>query len=67
MDAWLLAMQVAKQAFLANGTISAPALHKNYILTNGVMTNIMQIPSAKKVFEPQTYTLKWQLIVPTPI
>lgn len=66
-DQWIAGMQQAQEAFEASALISIPSIGKAYAFTTGWLRNVQAMPSAKKVLEPQTYTIEWQQIDVVPI
>ena len=64
-DTWINAMKAAREVFAANATILLPSIGKNYVCTNGILTALTQMPSAKKVMQPVQYVIQWESVVPT--
>lgn len=66
-DAWILGMEAAREVFVASATILIPGIGKAFAFSVGYLTNVKKVPDAKKVLEPQMFTIEWQDIQPTPI
>ena len=64
---WTQVMKGAKEIFVGQGAISILSVSKNYILTNGVLTAVKQLSDAKKVLAPQSFTITWETITPSPV
>jgi len=65
-DAWLQYMKSTKAIYTASGVISVPSIGKLYILKNGVLTKAEQLPGAKKILEPQHYTITFESVIAAP-
>lgn len=63
-DAWLGAMESAREVFFADATIVIPSISKTYNCRKGVLTNTPKLPEAKKVLQPVTYTITFEAIEP---
>jgi hypothetical protein len=63
-DAWLGAMESAREVFFAEATIVLPAISKTYNLRKGVLTNAVKLPPNKKVLQPVQYTITFESIEP---
>jgi hypothetical protein len=66
-DTWLANQKAVKEVFLANGVITLPSTQKSYILTNGVLKKIKQIPDAKKVLQSVQYGIDWESVQVVPL
>ena len=66
-DTWKAAMQIARGIFPATATITMQSISKSYALLNGTLDNIKQLPDAKKVLEPLTYRIAWNVIIASDI
>jgi len=65
-DNWWQAQQALTAVLAANGSIRLPALFKKWTLFNGFLTSYMPIPHAKKLIQPQTFEITWQLPIAAP-
>lgn len=66
MDGWLQAMNAIREVLYADATVILPAIQKIYVLTKGVLTGSVAMPSAKKALEPQKYQITFESCVPGP-
>jgi hypothetical protein len=66
-DTWGAAQEAAKEAFVASMAIAMPSIGKVFNFNVGFLKNYKKLPDAKKVLEPQTYSIDWQDITPVPI
>lgn len=66
-DTWGLAHIAAKEALEATMTITMPSIGKVFTFNTGWLDDFKALPDAKKVLEPQTYTIIWQDIIAAPI
>jgi hypothetical protein len=66
-DTWGAAMEAAKEALQASMVIAMPSIGKAFNFNVGWLKNFKKLPDAKKVAEPQTYSIAWQDIQPVPI
>lgn len=65
-DQWDAAQQAAGEAYEANGTIILPSIGKKWTMTRGFLTGYKPIPDAKKVMQPRTFELTWNLLSSSP-
>lgn len=61
-DAWLAAMKSQQEDMPGDAQITSPSVGKIYTLTNGSLTRITQMAPNKKVKEPQTYEITWDVV-----
>jgi hypothetical protein len=66
-DAWGLAHIAVKEALPATMTIAMPSIGKQFTFNVGWLDDFKALPDAKKVLEPQTYTMMWQDIIAAPL
>lgn len=66
-DTWLGVMTANKEDYPAYGTIFLPSVGRNYVCTNGSLSKAKPIPDAKKVLQPQQYTITWESVIPSPV
>ena len=66
-DTWGLAHIAAKEALQASMVITMPSIGKAFNFNVGWLDDFKALPDAKKVLEPQTYTIIWQDIIAVPI
>ena len=67
MDQWRQAMDQATDSFSANATIVAPSLGKIFTFTKGFLTGAIPTPPGKKIFQPQTYEITFNLVSAAPV
>lgn len=65
-DAWYLNQAALKQMFVGGITIDYPALSKTYDLSTCWLKNYKPMGDAKKVIDPQTFTIEYQDVVASP-
>jgi hypothetical protein len=58
--------QATQTGYPLQGVITLPAIGKKIIMTNGVLTGY-KLPGAKKLIQPRSYRITWNLAVPAPI
>lgn len=63
-DAWVGAMEQAREVFLADVTITIPSINKTYNMRRGALTNAKKLPDAKKVLQPVQYVITFEAIEP---
>ena len=63
-EEWLAAQKSQAEVLPAFATIALPSVSRKYTLTNGVLTSIMAIPSARKVLQGRPFTITWNEISP---
>jgi hypothetical protein len=66
-DTWGLSHISAREALEASMVIVMPSIGKAFHFSTGWLDDFKALPDAKKVLEPQTYTIIWQDIVAVPI
>ena len=64
-EAIIAGMKVTRNTIYLSGTISLPSTGKTYTLTRGVLKSASQLPDAKKVLQPQKYTLVFESVTTT--
>jgi hypothetical protein len=64
-DQWINAMKAAREVFTASATIQIQSIGKLYVCSNGILTSLQQMPSAKKILQPVQYIIQWESVVPT--
>lgn len=60
IEAWVGAMETARDVIFANAVIILPSVNRTYIFTKGVLTSAKKLPDAKKVLQPVPYVITWQ-------
>lgn len=65
-QAWLAAEKAAKEKFYAAAIISLPSIARKYVCTDGVLKSTVQIPTVKKLLQPQDFIITWGSIDPAP-
>lgn len=60
IEAWLGAMETAREVIFASAVIVLPSTQRTYIFTKGVLTNAKKLPDGKKVLQPVPYVITWQ-------
>lgn len=63
-DAWVGAMESAKEVFFAEATIVLPSVGKTFNMRRGVLSNAVKLPAAKKVLQPVQYVITFESIQP---
>lgn len=63
-DAWLGAMESAREVFFAEATITLPSIAKTYNMRKGVLTNAVKLPPNKKTLQPVQYVITFESIEP---
>lgn len=66
-ETWVGAQDVVKEIFYGDGILTLPSIGRTYALVKGILTRITPIPPAKKVLEPVTYEITWELVQPAPV
>jgi hypothetical protein len=61
------AQDIQKEVVLLDGILTLRSVNHSYALVKGALTRITVIPPAKKVLEPVTYEITWELIQPAPV
>jgi len=58
-DAWVQAQDAIQDILYASGTISIPALGKQYAMALGTLKRYPIITNVKKVIQPRVYVIHW--------
>lgn len=66
-DTWGASQEAAKEALAASMVIAMPSIGKAFNFNVGWLKGFKKLPDAKKVLEPQAYSIDWQDIQPVPI
>lgn len=61
-DAWLAAQKAAKEVYFAQAQILLPSINRSYTLTNGVLTSIPPMVSARKVLQGRQFRITWETV-----
>jgi hypothetical protein len=64
-DTWWTQMVAAKLAYSCGGLIKLPGILTKFTQTNGFLTGYKP-PGAKRVLQPRSYEITWQMIAPAP-
>ena len=63
-DQWDAGQQLLQDAYQAFGLITINNLGTKYVLVNGYMTSYAPIPDAKKIYQPRSFEITWNQVVP---
>lgn len=66
-DQWNAAEQALQDSYIANGIVTLTGLGLKWTLTRGFLTRYKPIPQAKKLLQPRTYRITWNLVSPAPV
>lgn len=66
-EALVSAQDAVQEVILLDGILTLKSIGTSYALIQGALTRITPIPPAKKVLEPVTYEITWDLIQPAPV
>lgn len=61
-DAIIAATKVTRNVVYLDGHINLPSTGKQYVLVRGVLTNVSQVPDAKKVLQPHKYEITFESV-----
>jgi hypothetical protein len=56
---WVAAMDLIKEVYYANATISIPAIKRKYSLRQGTLTRFSSLPNARKTLQQRQFTIVW--------
>lgn len=62
-DMIIAAMKGTREVVWLDAVVQLPAVGAKYILTKGVITNVNQMPDAKKILQPQKFTVTFESVV----
>jgi hypothetical protein len=65
-DQWYASQRKVKDLYVANGTITLPALGKKFTMTRGILTQYQPVPSAGKTLKSRKHVITWQSVDPAP-
>ena len=63
---WDAIEQQVLDKYPAQGHIQMPSTGKSWALVNGILQTVQRIPSAKRVLDPQPFTLVWGQVLKQP-
>lgn len=66
-ETWLQAMQSGREVVWGDATIALPSIQQTFIFTKGVLTEITQVPAAKKVLQPVHYEITFENLSSVPL
>lgn len=61
------AQDTVREVIFLDGILTLPSIETSYALSKGVLTRLTPIPPAKRVLEPVSYELTWELVQPAPV
>jgi hypothetical protein len=61
------AQDTIREIIYVDAVLTLPAIGTTYALVKGILNRLTPIPPAKKVLEPVTYTITWELVQPAPV
>lgn len=64
IEQWGGAMKAAQEVFFAQASIVMQSVGRSYTFTQGALTGFKNLPDAKKLLEPVTYTITWESVNP---
>ena len=64
---WVSAMSAQLEVYYAFGLISLPAISRSYVLSQGVLTSVPQVPGTRKVLQPRNFVITWGSILAQPL
>lgn len=59
---WYNAGQVARETYIAAGSIFLPAVKRGFVMTKGFLTSYTPLPAVKKVLQPRKFTITWESV-----
>jgi hypothetical protein len=59
------AMQVAREIYYINGTISLPSTGEVFVCARGTLKSVKALPDAAKVLQPMDFVINWESIKPS--
>lgn len=66
-EAWVNAMNTARDVFFASGIVVLPAIGRKFTLNKGVLTNAKPFADVKKTLQPLEYKISWESVSASPI
>lgn len=66
-ETWIGGQDVVKEVFFADAVLTLKSTGRTFALIKGALTRITPIPPAKKVLEPVTYEITWEIVQPAPV
>jgi hypothetical protein len=64
-DVWYAQQTAGQRTYAANGVMQIPSIQKKFVQTSGFLTQY-KLPGVKKLVQPRTFGITWNLIVPAP-
>lgn len=65
-DTWYAAQKALSDVYFANGLIRLPSLQRSYVLSNGILTGYVPLPSAKRTLDPLKFMVTFESVVGAP-
>lgn len=56
------AVKTAREVFYISATLSLPSTGEAFTFTRGILTSVEQLPSAKKMLQPQKFVITWESV-----
>lgn len=66
-DTWDATESQAREKYTASGLITTPSIKKSWVLSNGVLQNVVRIPPGRRTLQPQVFRLMWETILLQPL
>ena len=63
-ETWLATEGTLTEKLAASASISIPSIGRKYACSNGFLTSIVQIPSARRVLQGRPFRITWGAISP---
>lgn len=63
---WYAAQRVARDAIVAAGVITIPAINRTYTLVRGFLTSYTAMPNARNILQARAAVITWQDIISAP-
>lgn len=66
-EIWDATETQGREKYPASGLISTPSVKKSWVLSNGILQNVIRIPPGRRTLQPQVFRLMWESILLQPL
>lgn len=64
-EAIMQAMKQQRGVLRIEGSLVIPSTGRSYVLTNGSLETVKQMPDGKKILQPQAWVIAWEAVSPS--
>ena len=66
-ETWDATETSQREKYPATGLITTPSVKKSWVLSTGILQNVIRIPPGRRTLQPQQFRLMWETILLQPL